>query len=525
MDNNFIPLGQVWRSRLHRFSRTLDASGCLRLCFILRTDCGAPFFQARLLVQNRLELLAVRRRVIGGLLQQALKLRLQFSQPALDPADAQAASIGWLQLHFHCVGDLLNQALFIRHDRIDSGQYCLLEWPLLHRRRVMAVFLAVLQPAHTTPDDLLPILAHPSTASIQGAALSANQPLGKCIFACVTGTPRHRQFRRAFRRLAPCQLRLHLIELLAADNTLMIIFYQVHRPLTGIFDDLTIDKILPESLLHQDISAVFLIFQNPADLNGCPAALALDALLNQLIFDHAQTRTAEVSIIDPPHNLSLLRNDLRLVVWPASIGVEVFVLDDRSPILHGSAFTPTDVCRNGLTLRLGKSTCESNTELAVLLQRIDVLLLENDTDTERFQCTGVVKAVHCISRKSRDRLGQDDIDFVLAAVADHPHEFIPLLRRGTRDTLVSVYPSHRPSGVGHDFFGVVFLLHFVTVDLILLLCGHPTVGGYPKLLPTLILYSIWSGWDLNYLRFFILHLSLHLLSSAHSLTSALPIGE
>ena len=178
----------------------------------------------------------------------------------------------------------------------------------------MAVFLAVLQPAHTPPDDLLPILAHPSTAPVQGTALSADQPLGKRIFAGVTGLPRHRQFGRTFRRLASCQLRLHLIEFLPADDTLVIIFDQVHGPLTGIFDDLTVDKILPEGLLHQDISAVFLIFQNPADFNSCPAALALDALLSQLIFDHAQTRTAEVSIIDPPHDLGLLRDDLRLVV-------------------------------------------------------------------------------------------------------------------------------------------------------------------------------------------------------------------
>lgn len=94
---------------------------------------------------------------------------------------------------------------------------------------------------------------------------------------------------------------------------------------------------------------------------------------------------------------------------------------------HGAAFAPCDIGGDGFTLGLCEGAGEGNTQLAVLLQRIDVLLFKDDGDA-----------------------------------------------------LVGEDARHRPRWVGHDLVGVVFLLHLVAVCLILL-AGDPAVGGYPEL--------------------------------------------
>ena len=56
-------------------------------------------------------------------------------------------------------------------------------------------------------------------------------------------------------------LRLYGIILFTADNALVVIFNEVHGKLACILDGLAVDKVLPEGLLHQHITAVF--FMDP----------------------------------------------------------------------------------------------------------------------------------------------------------------------------------------------------------------------------------------------------------------------
>ena len=94
---------------------------------------------------------------------------------------------------------------------------------------------------------------------------------------------------------------------------------------------------------------------------------------------------------------------------------------------HGTAFTPCDIGGDGFTLRLGEGTGEGDSQLTVLLQRIDVFLLEDDCDAKLFERPDIVEAVHRVAGEAGNRLGQDHIDFLLAAVPDHPHEVLTLL--------------------------------------------------------------------------------------------------
>ena len=201
----------------------------------------------------------------------------------------------------------------------------------------------------------------------------------------------------------------------------------------------------------------------------------------QLVPQHPCAGLGEVSLIDPADDLRLLRDDLRLIVRASAVAVEVFVLDGRLSALHGAAFAPCDIGGDGFALGLCEGTGERDAQLAVLLQRMDVLLFKDDGDTQLLERPCVVETVHCIAGKAGDRLGEDDIYLPLAAVADHAHEVLALFHRSAGGALVGEDARHGPHGVGHDLVGVVFLLHLVAVCLILLLGGDPAVGGNSEL--------------------------------------------
>ena len=209
----------------------------------------------------------------------------------------------------------------------------------------------------------------------------------------------------------------------------MVIFNEVHGKLACILDGLAVDKVLPEGLLHQHIAAVFFILQDAADAGDGPLwgiLEALDALLLQFLFDHPQTGPGEITLIEPSDNFRLFRNDLRLTILTLAVAIQLFILDAHFSGFHGTAFTPCDIGGDGFTFRLGEGPGEGDSQLTVLLQRIDVFLLEDDCDAELLERPDVVETVHRVAGEAGDRLGQDHIDFLLTAVPNHPHEVLTL---------------------------------------------------------------------------------------------------
>ena len=165
----------------------------------------------------------------------------------------------------------------------------------------------------------------------------------------------------------------------------MVIFNEVHGKLACILDGFAIDKILPEGLLHQHITAVFFILQDAADSGEGPLRgifEALDALLHQFLFDHPQAGPGEIALIKPSDNFRLFRNNLRLAILALAVTIQLFILDADLSCFHGAALTPCDIRGDRFTFRLGKGTGEGDSQLTVLLHRIDVFLFEDDRDTE-----------------------------------------------------------------------------------------------------------------------------------------------
>ena len=184
-------------------------------------------------------------------------------------------------------------------------------------------------------------------------------------------------------RVPPGKLRLHRVELVPADDALVVIPYQVHRQVPSVADMLLADAILGIGLLHQHIAAVLLIFQDVpyAPVGpGRPALGGRDARLLQLRLYHTDAVPGKEAVEYLPDYRRLLGDDLRPAVLAPLVGIEMLVLDDRPALPHGLPLAPGDIGGHALALRLGEGPHHGDEQLAVHLQRVDVLLLEPCVD-------------------------------------------------------------------------------------------------------------------------------------------------
>ena len=125
-------------------------------------------------------------------------------------------------------------------------------------------------------------------------------------------------------------------------------------------------------------------------------------MLFQFLFDHPQAGSGEIALIDPSDDFGLFRNELRLTILTLAVAIQLFILDADLSGFHGTAFTPCDIGGDGFTLGLGEGTGEGDSQLTVLLQRIDVFLLEDDCDAKLFERPDIVEAVYRIAGEAGD---------------------------------------------------------------------------------------------------------------------------
>ena len=264
----------------------------------------------------------------------------------------------------------------------------------------------------------------------------------------------------------------------------MVIRHQIHGALPCVADSFVADTILLEGFLHQDVTGVLFVGENPSYCGMrpcCSAAGVWNVAFLQVLADHVEAVTVEVFLVDLPNDLCLLRNDLWITIRPFLIGVQIVVVDGGFTTLHGVALACLDIAGDGFALRLGKGSHHSQHQFCGLVHGIDVFFFKVDRDALCFQHSDVVEAVHRIAGKSGDRLGEDQVDLALLAPFHHPHEVCPLLDRCAGGTLIREDVGHRPRLVLHDLIGIVIFLRLVAVELILLFGGYPAVGRHPEL--------------------------------------------
>ena len=282
--------------------------------------------------------------------------------------------------------------------------------------------------------------------------------------------------------VSPGHLQLDGVEDLPADDALMVVLNQVFGELAGVWNDLLADAVLDKGLLEQDVPTVFLVGQDAPNMGCHPLCFSGDrgdfpAFQGRL--DLPDAVPGQVAVVDEADHLRLLRNNPGLAVRALLIAQELLVLHGDMARFHGLALAPAHPAAGALALGLGEGPVQCDQELALLVDGVDVLFLEDDWDTQAPQLPGEVEGVHGVAGEAGDGFSQNHVDLPLPALADHPQELLPLAGGGAGDALVREYPGHRPARFLHDLLGVVGELIFIAGELLLAVRGHPAVGRHP----------------------------------------------
>ena len=166
-----------------------------------------------------------------------------------------------------------------------------------------------------------------------------------------------------------------------------MIRHQIHGSLPCVADGLTADTILLECFLHQNITCVLLVGENPPYRGArpcCTAAGVWNVARLQIFADHVKAVTAEILLVDLPDNLCLFRNDLRLTTRTFFIGVQIVVVNGGFTTLHGVALARLNIAGDGFAFRLGKGSHHGQHQFCGLVHGIDVFFFKVDRDTQRF---------------------------------------------------------------------------------------------------------------------------------------------
>ena len=474
-DGTFLPLGEFRRGLLHsgdhRF-HSPDGSGVF-FSLLLKEDplllegCG--------LIQKVFQPVLVGfLTIVDHLGKQSFYLLVYLLQPFFDVRKAHGFTGDGGELLFHRLGHSPDEILFLPHGLIHSLQDGPLEWLLIQSGGVVAVPLSVVQAAHAPPHDAGLAVPSPGASPIESPAFPADQPFRKGVLAGIGSKTGGGCFGGALRRLSPCQLRLDRIEGLSIHDSRMMVLDKVLRQLAGVLHRLFADAVADESLLQDNVPAIFLVGKDAPDGGDAPfffSSYIGDPLSLQPFFELPQTGPGQIPLVDLSYHLSLLGDDLGLAILSPFVGIQVFVVDIRLALPHGLADAPADIGGDGLALRLGKGSQQGEKHFTVRLQGVDVLLLEEHPDPMLFEQADIGEAVHRVPGEPGDGLGEDEVDLLLSALTNHPQELRALPGGCPGDALIRVDTRHGPIGIAHDLVGVGGPLGLIAGELLLIIGG------------------------------------------------------
>ena len=142
----------------------------------------------------------------------------------------------------------------IRHRRVDCCQHRLLERLFVQRRRVQAVSLPVVQPAHTAPYSAFLAVLRPHHSAIRCPVFSAEYEPAECIFSAEFSKTCGRTFLyAALLRSSPCHLKLHRVKLLSRNDGFVVISDQALGKLSRVLNRLFVDTVINQfnQYLHE----------------------------------------------------------------------------------------------------------------------------------------------------------------------------------------------------------------------------------------------------------------------------------
>ena len=135
-----------------------------------------------------------------------------------------------------------------------------------------------------------------------------------------------------------------------------------------------------------------------------------------------------------------------------------------------------DAARQLAQLVLRDAGHDGEAQLGVLVERVDVVVLEENADACGKQLARVADAVECIAGETGDLLGEDEVKFVVLRVL----KVVALARGHAGKTLVNVAVDERPCRVAGDIVAIVANLVVERVELLVAVGRNARVKRYAQ---------------------------------------------
>ncbi len=322
---------------------------------------------------------------------------------------------------------------------------------------MLTAFLPAFGVVYALPDDLVVVFPNMSGSSREGAAaVRAFHHARECVLP--------REFLLAFpiddsaRCATPIEYSLNGHEILFRDNGFVMVLQIVLIFLSEVPEPSFGDWVDRERLPHKDVSAVFLVPEDPHDRGIMPsgsAAFRLEAELSAFFGNDGASSSFEVSTIDVADDFRLLFVDGHAFVFRVVIVAQATLETDELASFHLHLQPLLDVFGSVVDFLLGDRREDSQHQLAIHGKGVDVLFLEEDSHSSFLEHPDIMEGVDGVPSESGDGFGDDHVNLVVQAIVDHPHEIRPFVGFGSSGGFVGVDVHHGPFGVLGDVFPVI----------------------------------------------------------------------
>ena len=260
------------------------------------------------------------------------------------------------------------------------------------------------------------------------------------------------------------QKNMHLFPLPRLDNGRMAVLHIILGHFSLVDLCFLGEKIHREGFLQQRRAFVLLV---PEDaLHGGPLphgflAGSRDSLLRQHGGNGVGGFSLEQLPVDAPDDLRFLRHDLRQSVGTFAVTEELSVGNADLAVGEPLPLSPCDIFGDTAALFLRKARHDGDEQFPFGVEGHDIFFLEEAFAAGFFQSADGGQAVHGVTGKAADGLGDDKVDLPGKGIPDHTIEAVPVLGVDGTDALVRVDLNKIPVRILLNEFCVIVHLCFV----------------------------------------------------------------
>ena len=152
---------------------------------------------------------------------------------------------------------------------------------------------------------------------------------------------------------------------------------------------------------------------------------------------------------------------------------------EYNPLLHLSLLAPFDPLRGPSTFLLGNGGHDSQPQLRITVQGVDVVIHKDNAHTQLLQFPGIGDAVQRISGETGYFLGHNQIQFSVLGAGNHPVKSLSLFCSGSGQPFICKHLEKLPILMALDVLAEIALLALKGIGLILIVRRNTAVCGDP----------------------------------------------